>query len=305
MPATNDTIQIKVNEEAPRHTQYVNTQQGAVPPPPAFNSKTAKPNQPKGKSQSSSGVATAAGVAAGAVGGVALGAAGVALMGATIPSDSPIEVGDQVIDDLNTQNSGLHSLVDPKVPYAESVNDNMSFADAFAAARAEVGAGGVFEWHGQLYGTYYKNEWDAMTPAQRAEYNEQFAWSKNHHDQAGGGEQAGAGGDQGSDQAGAGSEGGEEVTAEIDQAVDELTAELDPNSVDIIEATYDESTGSSVAIAEIDDQQVVMVDLDANDSVDYIGLDTNGDGVIDMEELSDVSDHGINMSDFDGCDDIV
>ncbi len=41
-----------------------------------------------------------------------------------------------------------------------TVNDNMSFAEAFAAARAELGPGGVFEWNGQLYGTFYATEVD-------------------------------------------------------------------------------------------------------------------------------------------------
>ena len=47
------------------------------------------------------------------------------------------------------------------------VSDGMSFADAFAAARAQVGAGGVFEWHGGVFSTYYENEWDSMTPQQQ------------------------------------------------------------------------------------------------------------------------------------------
>ena len=50
------------------------------------------------------------------------------------------------------------------------VSNNLSFADAFAAARAQVGPGGVFSWHGGVYGTYYETEWDAMSDAQRMQY---------------------------------------------------------------------------------------------------------------------------------------
>lgn len=50
------------------------------------------------------------------------------------------------------------------------VSDDLSFADAFAAARAQVGAGGVFEWHGGVFSTYYENEWDGMTPQQQHQY---------------------------------------------------------------------------------------------------------------------------------------
>ena len=50
------------------------------------------------------------------------------------------------------------------------VDDNASFSQAFADASAQVGPGGVFEWHGRVYGTYYKDEWDNMTAEQKHEY---------------------------------------------------------------------------------------------------------------------------------------
>lgn len=46
-------------------------------------------------------------------------------------------------------------------PHAHNVNDSMSFDQAFATARQETGAGGVFTWKGQLYGTFYATEVDA------------------------------------------------------------------------------------------------------------------------------------------------
>jgi len=52
------------------------------------------------------------------------------------------------------------------------VSDSMSFSQAFAAARAEVGPGGVFAWHGGIYGTYYETEWDAMSDEQKLAYAE-------------------------------------------------------------------------------------------------------------------------------------
>ncbi len=59
---------------------------------------------------------------------------------------------------------------------ATGVNDSMSFSQAFAAARQEVGPGGLFVWHGNTYGTYYANEWNAMTPEDREQY-----WADVHH----------------------------------------------------------------------------------------------------------------------------
>lgn len=62
------------------------------------------------------------------------------------------------------------------IQYASSPRDNMSFNDAFAHARAEVGPHGVFEWRGGVYGTYYREEWNSLPES----YREQFSnhdWS--------------------------------------------------------------------------------------------------------------------------------
>lgn len=59
---------------------------------------------------------------------------------------------------------------------AFNINDDMTFSQAFAAARHEVGAGGLFVWHGHTYGTYYADEWGAMTPEDKEQY-----WADVHH----------------------------------------------------------------------------------------------------------------------------
>lgn len=57
-------------------------------------------------------------------------------------------------------------------PVATCVDNSMRFVDAFNAAREEVGPGGLFSWHGNIYTTYSKEEWDAMSPEQHARYDE-------------------------------------------------------------------------------------------------------------------------------------
>ena len=59
---------------------------------------------------------------------------------------------------------------------ATGVNDSMSFNQAFAAARQEVGPGGLFVWHGHTYGTYYANEWNSMSAEEQNQY-----WADVHH----------------------------------------------------------------------------------------------------------------------------
>ncbi len=60
--------------------------------------------------------------------------------------------------------AGTHDLKEAHV------DDSLSFSDAFAEARAEVGPGGVFQWHGGIYGTYTADEWNAMSPEERADF---------------------------------------------------------------------------------------------------------------------------------------
>lgn len=56
---------------------------------------------------------------------------------------------------------------------AMSANDDLSFADAFNAARAELGPGGVFTWHGNIYNTYTADEWQAMTENEQNDFAEE------------------------------------------------------------------------------------------------------------------------------------
>ena len=61
-------------------------------------------------------------------------------------------------------------VIHDEAPVATHVTDDMSFKDAFAVAREEVGPGGAFEWHGKVYDTYTKEEMSAMTNEQKQDY---------------------------------------------------------------------------------------------------------------------------------------
>jgi len=53
------------------------------------------------------------------------------------------------------------------------INDSMSFGEAFDTARAQLGPGAVFTWHGHIFNTYTKAEWDAMPHPAKEELSEQ------------------------------------------------------------------------------------------------------------------------------------
>lgn len=90
--------------------------------------------------------------------------------GGTVVAENVVDEKEQVSEEKTEE--GLEQEVIPAdVPVAE-VNDEMSFGEAFAAARAEVGAGGVFRWHGNLYNTYTADEWETMSAEERAEFGD-------------------------------------------------------------------------------------------------------------------------------------
>ena len=62
-------------------------------------------------------------------------------------------------------------LADSDIAVSHSNNDHLSFDEAFAAARAEVGGNGVFKWHGGYYGTYHAEEWNALSDEFKQQFN--------------------------------------------------------------------------------------------------------------------------------------
>ena len=120
-------------------------------------------------------------MAASAVAGAVFGAAAVLTPKLVFPHsfeghgenpDTPVEEGIEEIEALAVNNH----LTGHDMDVATGVDDSMSFNEAFAAARHEVGPGGMFVWHGNTYGTYYANEWNAMSPEEHDQY-----WADVNH----------------------------------------------------------------------------------------------------------------------------
>lgn len=70
------------------------------------------------------------------------------------------------------ENSSFSDTTENGLKVAD-IDQGMSFGQAFAAARAEVGPGGVFRWHGGIYNTYTEAEWNAMTAEQKHDFAQQ------------------------------------------------------------------------------------------------------------------------------------
>ena len=109
-------------------------------------------------------------VTLGGVSGILMGA-GLLYAGQSVAAtktDTPEETADTATEEAQQADSATEATL----PVAQMHND-LSFGEAFAAARAEVGPGGVFIWHGGIYNTYTADEWNAMTPQQKNDFAHQ------------------------------------------------------------------------------------------------------------------------------------
>ncbi len=82
---------------------------------------------------------------------------------------------------LGAQEMGgtINAMVSPvhrdAAPVANGDFDSMKFDEAFEAARAQVGPGGLFPWHGQVHSTYTPEEWDSLDRSLRSEFETMMA----------------------------------------------------------------------------------------------------------------------------------
>ena len=191
--------------------------------------------------------------------------------GNTAISDEPVIIG----------------LEDGDVDMATTVNDEMSFSEAFATARAEVGGGGAFVWNGNVYSTYTAEEWNAITDAQKEEYYEHLNWSKQEVDV-----QLEV----------------EVVSTEPDDDLNvvpadhgtELVITEEPEIV-ILGVAHDDETGANYGVMTVDDQEVVYVDVNDDGTFDYVVADINQDGEFTEGEIAYVENQHLTVSDFEAA----
>lgn len=220
------------------------------------------------------------------VGAIGLGT-GVA-MGAVAPSIARTaeQLAQNDVEIVETQHP---DWTDGQVAVATTVSEDMSFSQAFNAARAEVGSGGVFEWRGNIYNTYTNDEWNHMSAAQRAEYGSHFNY--NNHSQANSHSTAAT-----NEQDSSSSADNDEQITEKAVAEDYDDAQAD---VEVLGVIHDDSTGYNYTGVNIDGQDVVLIDVDGDLNADYAAADLDNNGKIDTDEIVDLQGVDIPMMDND------
>ena len=170
------------------------------------------------------------------------------------------------------------------------VDQEDSFADAFADARAQVGPGGVFEWNGRVYGTYYKNEWDSMTPDQRAHFQASVSHSDvnptsvhTHHDYA-----------------------STHHTVHHDEPhpsgnSQNVIVEQAPEDVDVrvlhvgVTDLNKDGVPENAAVLEVDGTPAIILDVDLDNRAEILIADANQNGEFDAPDIMDISRAGVPM----------
>jgi hypothetical protein len=187
---------------------------------------------------------------------------------------------DEVADlreDLSAAQASSHiHVIGDTVAVAHGVSDDMSFSEAFAAARAEVGPGGVFTWHGNVYGTYYANEWNSMSDEQKAEYSQAVhntdynaeEYAHNSHTSSGS-----------SSYHDAAQDGGEIRVLETE------TVETEDGTINVARVEVNGHYGEIYDLDNNGTPDVALIDSNDDGRPDIAMVDENGDGMIDESEV--------------------
>lgn len=168
-------------------------------------------------------------------------------------------------------------------------HDDLSFREAFDAARAEMGPGGVFRWHGNLYNTYTADEWQAMSESEKDEFAERIAPEVSPADID---TDLVAANEEVED-----TENADVVVAEESNDDANLTAAndqpLESGDDDVRVVGFGEVTldnGRNVTVQEIDvnGQRVAVIDLDQDGEADIAMSDLNNNREMDDGEVIDL-----------------
>ncbi len=173
-------------------------------------------------------------------------------------------------------------------------DDKMSFDEAFNDARAHLGPGCAFRWHGGLYSTYTEEEWNSMSDEERSAYTHQAngiasgdethaeTYTHNatheHH----------------------------ETDNNVHRAVNDgpvknpvHPASNDGETVIKSEEEFTMSDGTTVIRGEglYEGKMAVFVDLDRDGKYDAVIVDSDGNGQLgdDADEVIDIRESGLSV----------
>lgn len=242
----------------------------------------------KDKTQNAADKATWKKVAVGGAAGILLGAS--AMYATDAFAVNIEETPDTKPEGENPSQDAAAANDNASIKVAES-HDEQSFKEAFDAARAEVGPGGAFHWHGNIYSTYTEDEWNNMTDTEKNDYAEAVKPEVRA-------EEMNAAPHQAEDVAvvSHSSHADQDVSvahndANLHQASDVQVADdqnADVHLVNAGEVQLADGSMATVGVFDVDGQEVSVVDFDQDGNPDVAICDANGNGSIDVGEAVDL-----------------
>lgn len=220
------------------------------------------------------------------------------LMGGSMSFISPEHITHDNPQNENTdsESDDVSHTSDGNIPVATSVTDEMSFADAFANARAEVGPGGVFEWNGNIYNTFYAEEWNNMSQEEKNEFASHLNVVEAQETDT----------DINTDNVITPEYVGDDIYDEEIEIHDTIPEnpyhqeEVVPSDeIEILGMYEDTDSGYVYGDVMLENQEVIFVDIDNDSTFDYAVIDCDNDGQISEDEIADVSDYDFTYDDSD------
>ncbi|GGG45004.1 hypothetical protein [Bizionia arctica] len=92
-----------------------------------------------------------------------------AFMSATGTIAEPEDAIDETIPNENEEEA-FDFDVPTHIEFSDAVTEEMTFNEAFKAARQDTDGSGFFNWHGNTYHTLNKEEWEGLSDEERQEF---------------------------------------------------------------------------------------------------------------------------------------
>lgn len=223
-------------------------------------------------------------VLVGGVPGILIGAGGTVGAEAIANSATSEEQGKSILEEAGADFSA-------EIHEAHSVTDEMSFSEAFATARAEVGPGGAFSWRGHVYGTYRGDdpEWQEMSAEDRAAHSQQilsqvhaspYTPTENEPEIVPAPDYSGV------------------ANNEIVENSSDDSGDIEVHILGVGEIEAPDGPMAQVGVGTFDNHAAIFADTDGDDLVDTVLIDTNDNARVDQNEIYDATESGITVDDL-------
>jgi len=180
--------------------------------------------------------------------------------------------------EAGAEHVGTETLtVEVDMPIASVSNSNsesMSFNQAFAAAREELGPGGVFVFEGDIYHTYSASEWNNMSEADRLEFSGSISIQNADVTEAPASEDVFI-------------DNGVEPNSDLNPSQETETENVESEEMEIIGYDLDNDGVADMYVFDLDENGVadVLIDSDVDGVYDVIAMN------VDFESDADISEY--------------